>query len=382
MNRQEALEDFNKNAADDLVLKYKKEFEKNLNDNEEKFALLLIESIKKLNQKAIGNRKVIENYSLGVLQFELLRSNILNESYKIHLHGYNSLWYLDNNSIYEEIDLKFLFESFENLKKELIEKSKIYIGKVNIYDINKIIFDAVSDSYMNMSSMVRDYFWNLDEEEWMNEVLFSDFYIIKWSEYKGKSETVFAMDMRKKTAEDLENLKKEKKSLIYSVWRNSCLENADLSKEDLLFINFKESTLRNIDFSSSNIVSGEFKDTKIIKCNFEKSRVVGTELSESDIKECEFKKCDLRSSDFSNGVLKNVDFSNSDMFIDNFVNSKLSNVSFNGCTLSSADFSNAVFENVDFQNADLKDAIFSRKDIPFLHLSPQQLQDVFIGDDE
>ena len=382
MNRREALEDFNKNTADDLVLKYKKEFEINFNNNEKRFALLLIDSIKKLNQKAILNRKVIENYSLGVLQFELLRSNILNESYKIHLHGYNSLWYLDNNSIYEEIDLKFLFKPFENLKKELIEKSKIYIGKINIYDIQKIIFDAVSDSYMGMSKVVREYLWDLDEEKWINEMLLSDFYIIKWSEYKGKGETVFAMDMRKKTKEDLENMKKEKKSFIYSVWRNSCLENADLSKENLLFINFKESKLQNIDFSKSSIISGEFKNSRIVKCSFEGAEVVGTALSESEINECKFKDCNLRSSDFNTSILNDVDFSNSDMSISNFVNSKLNNVSFKGCTLLNSDFTNAVFENVSFQDADLKDSIFSRKDIPFLHLSPEQLQDVFIGDDE
>ena len=382
MNREEALEDFNKNAAYDLVLKCKKEFEKNFNDNEEKTALLLIDAIKKLNKKAIENRNVVDNYTLGVLQFELLRSNILNESYKIHLHGYNSLWYLDDNSIYEEIDLKFLFKPFENLRKELIENSRKYIDRVNIYDIQKIIFDAVSDSYMGMSKAVREYLWDLDEEEWINEMLLSDFYIIKWSEYKGKGETVFAMDMRKKTTEDLENMKKEKKSFIYSVWRNSCLENADLSKRDLLFINFKESALKNLDFSSSNIISGEFKSAKITKCNFEKARVVGTELSQSDIKECKFKECDLRSSDFNTSILNDVDFSSSDMSISNFVNSKLNNVSFKGCNLLNSDFTNAVFENVSFQDADLKDSIFSRKDIPFLHLSPEQLQDVFIGDDE
>lgn len=36
-----------------------------------------------------------EEKKIAVFQFELLRINILNESYKILIHGYNSSWYLD-----------------------------------------------------------------------------------------------------------------------------------------------------------------------------------------------------------------------------------------------------------------------------------------------
>lgn len=384
MNRTEALDDFNKKIVNDLLLKYKREFKENFINNERKFALLLIDSIKKLNEKAIKNREVIENYSIGVLQFEFLRSNLLNDNFKIHLHGYNNLWYLDEHSIYEEIDLKFIFSPFIDLKKELIEKSKIYLGKINIYDIQKIIFDAAFNSYMEISQTVREYLWDLDEEEWIQDILFSDFYIIKWGEYKGNSETVFAMDSREKKAEDIEKLKKEKKSFIYSVWRKSTLENIDLSKEDLLFINFKESSLKNSDFSESNIISGELKDTKIQSCDFSKAKVIGTTLAKSIIKESDFKDCDLRSSDFNNTMIEEVEFDNSDLSIGNFVNSNLYKVSFKNCNLSNADFSKAQFEEVNFQGADLSNTIFSREDIPFLHLSPEQLQDILIeeGDED
>lgn len=383
MNRIEALDEFNKNIVIDAIAKYKREFKENFSNNEEKFALLLIESIKKLNEKAIENRQIIEDYSIGVLQFEFLRSNLLNESYKIHLHGYNNLWYLDQHSVYEEIDLKFIFKPIINFKEQLIEKSRIYLGKVNIYDIQKIIFDAALDCYMEISQTVREYLWDLDEEDWIKGMMFSDFYIIKWGEYKGNSETVFAMDSREKKSEDIENLKKEKKSFIYSVWRKSILEDIDLSKENLLFVNFKESTLKNSDFLESNIISGEFKDTKIQLCDFTRSKIIGTTLAKSVIKESNFKDCDLRSSDFNNAMIEDVGFDNSDLSFGNFVNSNFYKVSFKKCNLSNAYFSNAQFEEVNFKGADLSNTIFSREDIPFLHLSPEQLQGILIeGDDE
>lgn len=385
MDRAEALKHFEENIVKKALEECRNEFIEILNSNEEKFGRLLIKSIQNLNKKALENKNIDENYRLGVLQFEFLRSSILNESYSILLHGYNNLWYLDTNSIYEEIDLKFLSEPFINLKEKLIKEKQIYVGKINEYDVQKIIFDITAESYNSISELVRSFLWDLDEEQWINDMLFSDFYIIKWSEYKGKGETVFAMDNRKKTMDDLSKAKKiEKKKIpfVYSVWKESKFSDFDLSKENMLFVNFKGSILENINFSESDIVSGELKNTKIKKCNFENGRIVGTTFERSSVKMCNFKGCDLRSSDFNNALLEEVDFDNSNFEIGNFTETNLYKISFKKCNLKNADFTGAQFEKVDFEGADLKNVIFSREDIPFLHLSPEQIQDILIEDGE
>lgn len=381
MNRTEALEEFNKDIDAELIDKYKLKFEKNLKEEDEKFGKLLFQSIKDLNKEILKNRKIITNYKAGVLHFELLRTNVLDDSYIIWLHGYNSLWYLDENSVHVEIDLKFLFEPFIEMKKELMSKIKVYMGKVTKYDVQNIIFKITSECFNKLSFVAREYFWDLDEEEWINEIELEDYYIIKWGEYREKSETVFAMDYRCKSKEELESLIKSDKNkmpFLYTVWRNGKYEDCDLSKQSLLFINFKESTLKKINFDESDIISGELKKTVIKECTFDNSRVVGTAFSESILKECKFNNSDLRSSDFRIAKIDDVSFQGSNLTMTNFDCAEIYNVSFKDCLLNKANLTNCIFENVDFEGADLREAIFSRDVIPFIHLSPEQLQDIYI----
>jgi hypothetical protein len=257
--------------------------------------------------------------------------------------------------------LKLLFEPFIELKKKLIKKKKIYMGKVNNYDIAKVIFDLTVDCFKSMSEKARYWFWNIDEEEWMKGSSVGSFYTIKWSEYQGKSETLFAMDNKKKTIEQLLELKnqpEEKMPLVYSVWKDSTIEDGELTKENMMFINFKGSTLKNIDFSESNIARSQFKGTHIKACNFNDSKLIGASLENSEIEESGFSNADCTGANFSNSKLKFVDFKETNLKKATFVNAKLQNVSFEG--------------------ANVEDALFSERDIPFLHLTSEQLQTIYI----
>ncbi|MEW8956322.1 pentapeptide repeat-containing protein [Clostridium sp.] len=341
MNRKEALEHYKLNQAKSLIEECEKNFNINLRDNEEKIKAMLIEGIKSVDKKAKKVQELHDDYRLYVLQFEFLRTNIINETYKILIHGYNGLWYLDDNSVYEEIDLLFIFEPFIILKEKLLKAKKSYLGKVNNYDIQEIIFNLASKCYNQMCDNSRIWMWNLDEEEWIKESSLWDAYLIKWGEYQSKSETIFSMDNREKKVEDILEFKKkpkEKMPFVYSVWKDSILKDADLSEEDLLFINFKNSKLINMDFTKSNIIKGQFKNTEVVNCRFNHSLLVG--------------------SSFENAIIKETSFESSN--------------------LTNLDFRKATFNKVSFENAIVEGAIFSENQIPFLHLTPEQLQDIYI----
>lgn len=358
MNREESLEEFNEKVVKNLEEESKTEFERIFNENEEKIKELIMNGMKSLIKGANENK-------IAVFQFELLRINILNESYKILIHGYNSLWYLDSTSIYEEIDLNFLFKPFVSFKEKLIKEKKIYMGKVNDYDIEKIIFHIVVKCYMDMSKVVRNWFWNLDEEEWMKERSVGDFYTVKWSEYQGKSETLFVMDERKKNIEEFLKLMKqpkEKLPFVYAVGKESVLVDGDFTGQNMLFINFKGSKLKNINFSEGNMARGQFKNTEINKCKFTNSTLIGASFESSKIKDSDFTNGNCIGIDFSKAELRYVDFSYAKLKNSNFIDAQLKNVSFDG--------------------ADLEEAIFSAKDIPFINLSPEQLQTIYIDGGE
>lgn len=365
MNREESLQHFNENVMKKLADGVKLEFEENFKANEGKIKNLIIAAMKNIIKKAMDLQEINKEHKIAVFQFELLRINIVNESYKILAHGCNSCWYLDSDSIYEEIDLSFLFEPFIKLKEKLIKEKRIYMGKVNNYDIQKILFELVSKCYIDMSKDVRSWFWNLDEEEWMQKKSVEDFYVVKWSEYQGKSETLFAIDNKEKNVKELLELKKQpedKLPFVYTVWKNSVLENGDLTKQNMLFINFKGSKLENINFSQSDIIRGQFKDTKVKRCIFAKCQLIGASFENSKIEDSDFSNGDCTGVDFRKAELRYVDFSNSNLKNSNFINAK--------------------FKNVSFEGADLEDAIFSDKDIPFINLTSQQLQTIYIDGGE
>ena len=362
MNREESLEEFKEKVVKNLGEESVAGFEKNFKNNEEKVKELIINGIKSLIKKAMESKN--EN-KIAVFQFEFLRINIINESYKILIHGYNSFWYLDSDSIYEEIDLSFLFEPFISFKEKLIKGKRIYMGKVNDYDIQKIIFELTAKCYMDMSKTIRNWFWNLDEEQWMQEISVEDFYVVKWSEYQGKSETLFSMDNREKNIKELLELKKqpeEKLHFVYTVWKNSTLEDGDLAKQNMLFINFKGSKLKNINFSECDIVRGQFKDTEVKRCTLTKCSLIGTSFENSKIEDSDFSNGDCTGVDFRKSELRYVDFSNANLKNSNFINTK--------------------FKHVSFEGANLEDAIFSSKDIPFINLTSEQLQTIYIDGGE
>jgi uncharacterized protein YjbI with pentapeptide repeats len=365
MNREESLEEFKEKVVKNLAEESKLSVEKNFKYNEEKVRELIIKGMKNLIKRAKESREEKDENKIAVFQFELLRINIINESYKILIHGYNSLWYLDSDSIYEEIDLSFFFKPFIRLKEKLIKEKRIYMGKVNDYDIQKIIFELTAKCYMSMSEAIRNLLWNLDEEEWMKESSIGDFYTVKWSEYQGKSETLFAMDNREKNIKELLELKKqpgEKLPFVYTVWKNSTLEDGDLTKQNMLFINFKGSKLKNINFSECDMIRGQFKDTKVKRCIFTNARVIGTSFENSKVEDSDFSNVDCTGVDFRKSELTHVDFSNSNLKNSNFINAK--------------------FKNVSFEGANLEDAIFSSKDIPFINLTSEQLQTIYIDGGE
>lgn len=358
MNRDECLVEFNEKIVQKYLEEYCNKFHKNIERNTETIKNLIFNSLKDIcDSKNI----ITEEDKITVLQFEILRTDILNESYKIRLNGYNNLFYLDENPVSKYIDFKFLFNEFLEFKNKLIEESKVYVGKVNKYDIQKILFDVVIKCYINMSFEVRRWLWDFEEQNLLKKEALNDFYQIKWGEYQGISEVVFSMDNREKTIEDFKNLKKQSKSetpYIYTVWKNCEFKGIEEKEENLMFINFKGSLLQDSNFLKSQMITSQFKNSKIKGCKFINSILAG--------------------SVFENSIIENSKFNNSNLIGVNFNKASLKEVCFKGCNLKQSNFIDVKFEDVSFEEADLEGAVFNEEDIPFIKLSPEQLQTIVI----
>ncbi len=353
-NREEALKEFKESIAKELINEVINTFKEKLTENSDLTQKLILDSIKEMIEKNPEKK-------LMILQFELFRIDILNKTFKICLHGYDNLYYFDENPLENYIDLKFLFDDFTKLNENLITKSKGYVGKVNKYDVDETIIEAVMTCYKNMSLEVRRWLWDLDEEPFLNEGNMNDFYYIKWGEYQGDSEVVFAMDNREKSMEDFLKLKNQSEKndvYIYSVWKKADFKTLSSIEDNLMFVSFKNSSFKDSSFTKCNMIMNQFKNSHIDNCIFEED--------------------DLSGAVFENSTINKINFNNSTLLGTNFEKTKLCDVDFSGCDLRQASFINAKFSNVSFEGADLEEAIFNEEDIPFIKLSPEQLQEIYI----
>lgn len=333
MDRAEALIHFRKNTLEPLLTQTNQLFEENKLLYIEKFKNEIISSIQKIKQ----DTKVIH-----YVHFQLPRISIVEESYEVLVYQYNQYWFLDEEATYERLSLAYLFEPFTALRKTLEEEKKIYIGKINSYDIQQMILEIVEENFMKLSTFIREWLWDLEEEEWIKHCGFAPNYHIRWGMYMEKGEIVFAIDERAKQTEELnEMLKNKPKNLFYSVWKNSQLENTTLEQQELLFISFKQSQLKTLNFNKAIFFRSNFKGASLEECQFE-----GANLNYSTFEKAILKKC-----------------------------------SFKGANLTGVDFRQTEFLDVSFEDANVESAIFTREAVPFLKLSSRQLQNILIEEE-
>lgn len=360
MNRKDAINAFEKKVVNKLTKICKEEFKENLNKNHEKLKEILVDGLRLLAKKVKDIQTLKPDYKLYLIEFEFLRVNVLNNTYKIYISGYNQSLFLDELAVNEEISLKFLFEPCLKLKNELLSKKAVYIGKINEYDIKIIIMKTAAECFEMIKEYARESMWNIDEENILDEDIMGNYYFIKWAEYHEKGEVIFSMDTRKKSIEQFADLKKypeEKLMYTYTVWRNVDFKDCDVSKQKMFFINFMESTLTNINFESNYIIKSQFKKTEINKCCFD--------------------SCIAIKSSFENSRIKNSSFENADCRLVSFKNAELKEVNFKNCNLSNTSFINCKFKDVSFEDSVLEGAVFNENDIPFIHLSAEQLQSIY-----
>ena len=81
MNREEALQEFKEKILPPYLDKCREKFNENLMKYEEELTEVLINGIVKVNEKVKEVKKINENYAINILQYELLRTNILDESF-------------------------------------------------------------------------------------------------------------------------------------------------------------------------------------------------------------------------------------------------------------------------------------------------------------
>ncbi|WP_058485601.1 pentapeptide repeat-containing protein [Defluviitalea phaphyphila] len=375
MNRKEALQHFYEKYGD------KKNFEKILEldrfckENIEFLTDKFCEAFKKLCNKIISLQQSGEKGKISFINFQILRTDILQKKYRILITAYDKNFYLDKKPVQVDFEMKEMFTYLNDLEEYLLKNYKQYVGKINVDDISVIIQMQVINYIRYIINISRiairkiknlSYFTEIEKEE--------DFYI-STGEYKDYSELIYFKTKQNTNIEEIRDSINGKKKGNFHF--NSYTD-LDLSDLDLRNINFCFS-----DFTNSKLSRSDMRVSYFICTDFSNCKMDFVNLNYSILHDANFENCNLYGADLI-GIMGGLTEPKEDMFYSpgfsgiNFAGANLSEVDFSNGDLSGADFRGAVFDNTNFTGTNLNKAIFEKESIDKLDLSKEQLRSIII----
>lgn len=317
MTRQEALQKFHEEEMEYLEEK-KLQFYKGLQQQAEELSGVIRDAFKELKEEVLR----LEKEKIMFFHFSLLRVDLLRKEYRFFVQAFDARWYMDSEPAETTFSLTFLFSILEEIKKKLTLDAGKYMGKINRYDISELLQNNAMEWNQILAGELRFLFRDIEENKDFSEIPKLETWGIYWGEYRDASELIAFVDREKKDQKDWERAlrlsKEQEEALISKYWFSMEVKDSDGSGKYFLFNEFENCTLTQISFDDSNLSGSRFKN-------------------------CTIKEC-----------------------------------SFHNAVIRQADFVNCKWENNDFAGADLTSSIFLEKDIPYLHMEPEQLQTILI----
>lgn len=298
MRRKEALEKFEG--------EHKKEKEKIrlmfchvLQEQMEQLMKSICSSFDDIEHHILKNKKVDIAYFI----FSLMRCDLMNDKAIIRLDVMGEEWFLDDEMISTEIDISFLFQSLFDWKHEMLTDMRTYMGMINKYDVENLVQDEAMAWNGIIAFMMRFAFRDIEAYDAFSNIPKLPFWIIRWGEYKDKSEIVFYVDrrMRKKEEwiESLKEYKENQEALIFTYWYQGNFTEGNCRKKNMQFITFEKCILQGISFKSANMTGARFLNCSICNCDFSKTRLDQALFVDSIIEECCFTNASMQQVLFS-----------------------------------------------------------------------------------
>lgn len=317
MERETALQSY-REAVSGKISDFRSHMEMHLMEHAE-----YLENVVRSGMELLGvQMEKQEKEYVCFLYISVLKSDLISREYRVYLHGLDMRWYLDEEPAEAYVDAKELFEPFDSLRNALEEANSGYGGAVNSYDIQYLLFDELPLINSMICQILRYRLRDWEEKGIFDRVVRSPYWLLKWGEYRDKAEFLVQTDRVEKSAsawkEELTKAAHNPENMVFSYWYKGNCEGKDPGNLDMRFITFEECTVQDITFDHCNMEGSRFPKSRVSGCRFE------------------------------------------------------------GCNLSGADFRNCSFENTSFAGAELMAAIFPAESIPFLEISAEQLQVIYI----
>lgn len=235
--------------------------------------------------------------------FSLLRHDLLQDMARIRLDVMDGSWFLDKEPLYAELDLSFLFAPYFRWRAKLLTDMREYMGKINKYDVELMVQEAVMSAAGILTQILRILFRGIEEQENFAGIPKGAFWEIQFGEYRDYSEPIIRMNREPRREEEwLEKLEDEDENsgkMQFGWWHGMELTGGNCQKKNLDFIVFEECSLKDINFQGAQMTGARFLSCRLEKCNFKQADLTQAEFDNCQFTDCDFTQARLQQAVFS-----------------------------------------------------------------------------------
>jgi uncharacterized protein YjbI with pentapeptide repeats len=293
---------------------------------------------------------------LGYIHYSWLRTQLLEQDYRVLIETYDGNWYLDRRECVAEYDAAWLWRFWGDCVAELESKRQPYLDQITAADLELIARREVAKYGQYLVSLAR-YALNRAELEPEYGALVKEAECeVRVGEYQDLSEVVLKTDTRPKESREIKRWLARKTDLEYSY---EVLRSLDLSRGDYEGLDLRYCDLRECDFSDCNLQNAFLLGTKFASSCLDRADLRGALLYEADFSHCSLKAANLSETEGPAGPLPGPEWQTPGFRGINFQAADLTGAVFGDAVLAGADFRDAVVTETDFNGAALQEALFT-----------------------
>lgn len=236
-------------------------------------------------------------------QFSLLRYDLLQDMARIRLDVMDGYWYLDKAPLYTEIDLSFLFAPYFSWRTELLTDMREYMGKVNQYDVERMVQEAVMSAAGSLIQILRILFRRIEEQENFARIPKGAFWDMQFGEYRDYSEPIMRVNREQRSKDEwLQKIADEEETsgrMQFDWWYQTELTEGNCQGKALDYIVFENCSLKGIDFEGAQMTGARFLNCKLEQCSFKQANLTQGEFDHCQFTDCDFTGAGLQQAVFS-----------------------------------------------------------------------------------
>lgn len=236
-------------------------------------------------------------------QFSLLRFDLLQDMARIRLDVMDGYWYLDKAPLYTEIDLSFLFAPYFSWRTELLTDMREYMGKVNQYDVERMVQEAVMSAAGSLIQILRILFRRIEEQENFARIPRGAFWDMQFGEYRDYSEPIMRVNREQRSKDEwLQKIADEEETsgrMQFDWWYQAELTEGNCQGKALDYIVFENCCLKGIDFEGAQMTGARFLNCKLEQCSFKQANLTQGEFDHCQFTDCDFTGAGLQQAVFS-----------------------------------------------------------------------------------